>query len=241
MRRNILISLFLLVLFWQLLVWSCDLPEYILPSPKAVILTLNHDWKMLAQNTLITLAETLLGLGLGTLSGCVIAILLMTIRPLKLFLLPLMLISQALPVFAVAPLLVLWLGFGMASKIIVVMLMTFFPIASALFDGLNKTPQQYLEMAKYMRGKKREILRIIYLPHALPFLASGLRISVVFAPMGAIMSEWVGASHGLGYLMVNANARLETSLVFASSMALVVMALALYFSIDAFFEWKIRW
>ena len=241
MRRNILFSLILLLLFWQGLVWIFHLPEYVLPAPKDVLLTFIHSWKILVYNTSITLAETVLGLGFGALSGCIVAILLMTIRPLKLFLLPLMLISQALPVFAVAPLLVLWLGFGIASKIIVVMLMTFFPIASALFDGLNKTPAHYLTMATYMRGKQWPILRYIYFPHALPFLVSGLRISAVFAPMGAIMSEWVGASYGLGYLMINANARLETSLVFASIIMLVAMALALYFAIDAFFKWKIQW
>ncbi|MES2204798.1 MAG: ABC transporter permease [Pseudomonadota bacterium] len=241
MNRNVLYSLILVLLFWQGIVWVFNLPEYILPTPSDVLLAFIHNWKILVYNTSITLSETLLGLGFGALSGCIVAILLMLFKPLKLFLLPLMLISQALPVFAVAPLLVLWLGFGMASKIIVVMLMTFFPIASALFDGLNKTPEHYLTMATYMRGKKWPILRYIYFPHALPFLASGLRISAVFAPMGAIMSEWVGASDGLGYLMINANARLETSLVFISIIMLVIMALALYFSINAFFKWKIRW
>lgn len=241
MRRNILFSLILLLLFWQGLVLVFHLQEYILPAPKNVFLTFIHSWKSLIYNASITLTETILGLGFGALSGCIVAILLMMIRPLKLFLLPLILISQALPVFAVAPLLVLWLGFGMASKIVVVMLMTFFPIASALFDGLNKTPEHYLTMATYMRGKKWPILRYIYFPHALPFLISGLRISAVFAPMGAIMSEWVGASDGLGYLMINANARLETSLAFASIIMLVIMALALYFVVDTFFKWKIQW
>lgn len=241
MYRNILFSLILLLLFWQGLIWMFHLPEYILPTPNDILFIFIHDGKLLLYNTSITLAETSLGLIMGVLSGCVVAILLMMIQPLRLFLLPLMLISQALPTFVVAPILVLWLGFGMASKIVVVMLMTFFPIASALFDGLNKTPSHYLEMAHHMRGKKWPILRYIYFPHALPFLVSGLRISSVFAPMGAIISEWVGASNGLGYVMINANARLDTSLVFASVIMLIVIALALYFIIDAFFKWRIQW
>jgi putative hydroxymethylpyrimidine transport system permease protein len=241
MKRNILFSLILLLLFWQGLIWIFHLPAYILPSPKDILWTFIHSWKILLYNTGITLTETCLGLMMGGFSGCFVAILLVMIQPLRLFLLPLMLISQALPTFVIAPLLVLWLGFGMASKMVVVMLMTFFPIASALLDGLNKTPKHYLEMAHLMRGKKWSTLRYIYFPHALPFLASGLRIAAVFAPMGAVISEWVGASNGLGYLMINANARLDTSLVFASAMMLVIMALMLYFAIDGFFRWKICW
>lgn len=240
-KLKIFFSILLLFIFWQGLISVFHLPDYILPSPKAIFFTFIQNWKTLLVNTGITLTETCLGLILGALSGCLFAILLILIRPLRLFLLPLMLISQALPTFAIAPLFVLWLGFGMSSKMLVVMLMTFFPIASSLFDGLNKTPPHYLDMSKSMRGKTWGVLRYIYIPHALPFLASGLRISAVFAPMGAVVSEWVGASNGLGYLLINANARLDTSMVFASVTMLVVMALALYFAIDRFFKWKIQW
>lgn len=241
MLRKSFISFLLILILWEACILSFHLPTYILPSPKDVIITLIDYWKNIFYQFSITLLETLFGIFCGTLSGIIVAFLLMMIRPLKLFLLPLMLISQALPTFAIAPLLVLWLGFGMASKIVVVMLMTFFPIASAFFDGLNKTPQPYLEMANYMRSKKLNTFRYIYFPFALPFLASGLRVSAVFAPMGAVISEWVGASQGLGYLMVNANARLDTSMVFASIILLVIMALALYFLIDLFFKRWITW
>lgn len=241
MLRKFLISLLLLIVAWECCVLAFHLPTYILPSPKDIAFTFIESWKNIAYHASITLLETLLGLLCGTLSGVSIAFLLMMIRPLKLFLLPLMLISQALPTFAIAPLLVLWLGFGIASKICVVMLMTFFPIASAFFDGLNKTPERYLEMARYMRSKKITAFRYIYFPSALPFLVSGLRVSAVFAPMGAVISEWVGASQGLGYLMVNANARLDTSLVFAAIILLVIMALGLYFFIDIFSKRWVKW
>lgn len=241
MLRKSLISIILLLLLWELLTVAFHVPQYIFPSPQDIALTFSTSWKNIFYQASITLIETLLGLFFGTLSGMFVAFLLMMVRPLKLFLLPLMLISQALPTFAIAPLLVLWLGFGMASKICVVMLMTFFPIASAFFDGLNKTPSSYLEMASYMRGKKINIFYYIYFPYALPFLASGLRVSAVFAPMGAVISEWVGASQGLGYLMVNANARVETSMVFAAIFLLVIMALALYFLIDITSKRWIKW
>lgn len=241
MLRKILLSLGLLLLLWEGVAWLWQLPTYILPTPRAVVSTLIVARHAIAQHTLITLSETLIGYLSGAVSGLLTAFFLLMFQPLRLFLLPLMLISQAIPIFALAPLLVLWLGFGSASKICVVMLMTFFPIASACWDGLHKTPPRYLEMARYMRGKKIPILRYIYFPAALPFLMSGLRVSAVFAPMGAILSEWVGASQGLGYLMLGANARLETSLVFAAILVLVVMALGLYFLVDVAAKRWVTW
>jgi len=234
-------SLILIALFWQAIVSIFHLPNYILPTPKEVILTLIHFFSMIMRQSLITLFETLAGLFLGVLCGILSAVALMMIRPLRLFLLPLILLSQAIPTFAIAPLLVLWLGFGIGSKIVIVIMMTFFPMTSALFDGFNKVPVRYLEMAKHMRGKKFHIMRYIYLPCALPFLASGLRVSVVIAPLGAIIGEWVGASQGLGYLMLNANARLETSLVFAALTILILMTLALYYVVDRCLKRWITW
>lgn len=235
------ISLMLLILFWQSIVSGFHLPNYILPAPKDVIMTLIQFSPMIIHHAAITLFETMTGLCLGVLFGMLSAVALMMIRPLRIFLLPLILLSQAIPTFAIAPLLVLWLGFGVASKIVIVVMMTFFPMTSALFDGLNKTPVHYLEMAQHMRGKKLAILRYIYLPYALPFLASGLRVSVVIAPLGAIIGEWVGASQGLGYLMLNANARLETNLLFAALTVLVLMTLTLYYLVDKSLKRWITW
>ncbi len=234
-------SLTLIILFWQAMVSIFHLPNYIVPTPIEVFTTLVQSFSMIMAQASITLFETIAGLLLGALFGMLSAILLIMIRPLKLFLLPLILLSQALPTFAIAPLLVLWLGFGIGSKITMVVLMTFFPMTSALFDGFNKIPAHYLEMAKHMRGKKTQIMRYIYLPFALPYLASGLRVSVVIAPLGAIIGEWVGASQGLGYLLLNANARLETSLVFAALSVLVFMTLSLYYLVDRCLKRWVTW
>lgn len=236
-----IVSIILIVLFWQAMVSIFHLPPYILPTPKEVIVTLVQSYSTILHQASITLLETITGLFLGTLFGMLSALALSMIRPLRLFLLPLILMSQAIPTFAIAPLLVLWLGFGIGSKIVVVMMMTFFPMTSALFDGLNKTPAHYLEMAQHMRGKKIYIMRYIYLPYALPFLASGLRVSVVIAPLGAIIGEWVGASQGLGYLMLTANAQLETSLVFAALTVLILTTLVLYSLVNHCLNRWITW
>ncbi len=158
------ISLSLIILFWQEIVSIFYLPNYILPTPLEVFTALVRSFSIIIYQASITLFETILGLLLGALFGMLFAILLIIIRPLRLFLLPLILLSQALPTFAIAPILVLWLGFGIGSKITMVVMMTFFPMTSALFDGFKKIPVHYLEMAKHMRGKKTQIMRYIYLP-----------------------------------------------------------------------------
>ena len=129
----------------------------------------------------------------------------------------------------------------MSSKIAVTIIMLFFPITSALFDGLRKTEPGWLDLAKTMRAKKWRVFWHIRIPAALPHLASGLRIAAVIAPIGAVVGEWVGASRGLGYLMLNANARTEIDLMFAALFTIVIFSLTLYFVVDKSLRAAIPW
>jgi putative hydroxymethylpyrimidine transport system permease protein len=162
-------------------------------------------------------------------------------RPVKNWFFPILIISQALPTFAIAPLLVIWLGYGMASKIITTMIMLFFPITSAFYDGLRRTELGWLDLAKTMRAKKWRVFLYIRIPAALPALASGLRVAAAIAPIGAVVGEWIGASHGLGYLMLNANARMQIDLMFAALFTIIIFSLALYFIIDALLRAALPW
>lgn len=227
-----IIMLMGLMLLWQALVIFFELPPYILPSPWRVLVTLYTHIDLIAHEAIPTVIETLLGLALGTVLACLAALIMAYVKPLSLWFLPLMIISQAIPTFAIAPLLVIWFGYGMASKIICTILMIFFPITSAFFDGLRHTESHWLDLAKTMNAKKIRVFFYIRIPAALPRLASGLRIAVVFAPIGAVIGEWVGASRGLGFLMLNANARMQIDLMFAALCVLVVFSLLLYFVID---------
>ncbi len=235
------LSLVLLITSWKIACTTLQLPNYILPAPDKVFLSLCENSSNIFYHASITLYETLAGLFFGGLFAIASAIILILAQPLRLFFLPLLLLSQAIPTFAIAPILILWFGFGIGSKIIIVIMMIFFPMTCALFDGLNKTPSEYLDMAKLMNSKKINSMRYIHLPYALPYFASGLRISVVIAPLAAIIGEWVGSSQGLGYLMLNANARLETNILFASLSVLVCMSLALYFLVDISAKRWITW
>ena len=141
-------------------------------------------------------------------------------------------ISQAIPVFALAPVLVLWLGYGMASKVAMASLIIFFPVATSFYDGLRRTEPGWLDLARTMNASRWSALRRVRIPAALPSLASGLRVAAAVAPIGAVVGEWVGSSAGLGHLMLHANARLQVDLMFAALGTLALMALALYFAVD---------
>ncbi len=238
--RSCLLVLGLLFL-WQIIVWVFHLPPYILPSPWQVFQSAYQHIHVIAFEFVPTLIEILLGLALATLFGCLAAIVMTYFRPLTLWVLPILIISQAIPTFALAPILVIWLGYGMSSKIATVVIMLFFPIASAFFDGLQRTEPGWLDLATTMNAKKWRTFWNIRIPAALPNLASGLRVATALAPLGAIISEWVGASRGLGYLMMNSNARMQIDLMFAALFVIVIFSLVLYFVVDKLLRLAVPW
>ena len=226
---------------WEVLVFLLDVPAYILPGPSSVATSMVDHASLLWDNTLVTMTEMLLGLVLGVFFGVLLALLLVYFTALRPWLLPLLLITQAIPVFALAPVLMLWFGYGLASKVIMTILIIFFPVATCCYDGLRHTNPDWLEMAKTMGGNRFAILRYIRWPAALPALASGLRVAVVVAPIGAVVGEWVGSSAGLGYMMMQANARLWVDQMFAALVVLATCTVSLYFLTDHLLKRWIPW
>ncbi|WP_350334377.1 ABC transporter permease [Coralliovum pocilloporae] len=213
---------------WQAIVSLTDLPRFILPGPLLVAETWWFHREVIAEHTLITAIEVLIGLALGALLGIVTAIQLATSKAARLLVRPILVFTQALPVFALAPILTLWLGYGLWSKVAMAVLIIYFPVTSSFFDGLMRTPQGYLDLARTMQASPRAVLLHIRIPAALPSLASGLKLAAVYAPIGAVIGEWVGASKGLGYLMLLANGRAKTDLMFAAMLTLGVFSILLY-------------
>jgi putative hydroxymethylpyrimidine transport system permease protein len=227
-----LITLAGLVGAWWLLVWLSGIPAYLLPDPLSVAVALWHQRVLLAWSTLTTLTEIVLGLVIGTVAGSLCALGMVFSPLIQRWLMPLLLLSQAIPVFALAPLLVLWFGFGMASKVVMAVLVIFFPVTAAFADGLRRTEIGWLDLARTMNASPASMLRHVRLPAALPAFASGLRVATAIAPIGAVVGEWVGASAGLGYVMLNANARIETDVMFAALLVLAAMAITLWVVVD---------
>lgn len=221
-----------LLLIWQAIVLLTGVPPYILPGPLSVAKAVLTHFGSLFGHAMTTLFEIIVGLLLGTLLGVSSALSMISFLSLKRWLLPVLVISQAIPVFALAPLLVLWLGYGMSSKIAMAVLIIYFPVTAAFYDGLRSTEPEWLELAKVMDAKPLVVIRQIRMPAALPAFASGLRVATAVAPIGAIIGEWVGSSKGLGFYMLHANARMQIDVMFAALAVLAIVALALYFAVD---------
>ena len=230
MKGVLSICLFVIVLLtgWQSLVSGFDLPHYILPSPMRVVTAFTTHFWLILRHATVTFSEVMLGLIFGALLGGMTAIALAASPVIRMVMRPMMVLSQALPVFALAPILTLWLGYGLGSKIAMAVLIIFFPVTSAFFDGLMNTPRGYLDLAQTMGASTRHIMLKIRIPAALPSLASGMKLAAVYAPIGATIGEWVGSSQGLGYLMLLANGRVKTDLMFAAMLTLGVMSVTLY-------------
>ena len=241
MLLRVIISLIVMVIIWQCITWLTDTPHYILPSPLRVISSLWINHLLLLEHLSITALEICLGLVFGTVFGFISALSLMWSSTIRRWLLPLLVISQAIPVFAIAPLLVLWLGYGVTSKVAMATLIIYFPVAATLYDGLRRTNIGWLELAKTMGASPFSVLLHIRLPAAMPAMSSGLRVAAAVAPIGAVVGEWVGASSGLGYLMLHANGRMETDLMFAALFTLAVISLFIYFTIDFTLRRTITW
>lgn len=223
----------LLLLLWQALVTLAGLPRFILPGPGLVLETLWQSRALIAGHAWITTVEVLVGLALGAALGFVTAILLAASPFARAVLRPMLVFSQAVPVFALAPLLTLWLGYGLWSKVAMALLIIYFPVTSAFFDALMRTPSGWLELARVMNATPARTLWRLRVPAAMPGFASGVRLAAVYAPIGAIIGEWVGASGGLGYLMLLANGRAKTDLMFAALIVLAVLTLCLHAAVDA--------
>ncbi len=230
-----------LLVVWQALVWVTSVPSFILPGPGLVLQALVANSGLLLEHASVTLAEMLLGLALGTALGLASALTLAFVRPIRPWLLPVLVVSQAIPVFALAPILVLWLGYGMASKVAMASLIIFFPVTGTFYDGLRRTEPGWIELARTMNASPSAILWRVQVPAALPALASGLRVAAAVVPIGAIVGEWVGSSAGLGYLMLHANGRMQIDLMFAALFVLALMALGFYFLLDAVLRRWISW
>ncbi|ABE59285.1 MULTISPECIES: ABC transporter permease [Chromohalobacter] len=236
-----MLGLVALLGLWQGLVVATGVPGYVLPSPLAVVQALAAHHQLLWHHTGITVIEIVAGLFIGCLSGLLTALALARFHGLRRTLLPILLISQAIPLFALAPILMLWLGYGMTAKIVMATLIIYFPVASTCYDGLRQTPQGWLDLAQTLGADRRRRLLRIQLPAALPALASGMRMAASAAPIGAVIGEWVGSSQGLGYLMLNANARMQVDLMFAALLILVTFGVALYFAMDALMRHLMPW
>lgn len=213
---------------WQLLIWVFGMEKFVLPSPLSVMKIFLENWKMLLESAWPTLQEIVYGFSLSVCVGIPLAVIMVSYRRVEQLISPILIFSQTIPKVAIAPLFVIWFGFGMLPKILIAFLISFFPIVIDTSVGLKSVPQDMLDLVASTGGSFWRSLRKVRLPHALPNIFGGLKLAITFATIGAIVGEFVGTSEGLGYVIQIANGRLQTSLVFAAVILLSIMGLLLY-------------
>jgi putative hydroxymethylpyrimidine transport system permease protein len=204
------------------------LEAFLVPSPAEIASALWESRSLLAEDAWVTLREIVLGFLLGLAIGLGFGFLLRPFEVLRLTFYPLIVASQAIPILVFAPILVIWFGYGIGPKLIVVALVCFFPIAVATADGLRSVDPEATKMMRTLDASRWQLLWRLEAPTAIPFTFSGAKIGATFAPIAAVFGEWVGADSGLGHLILQDNAQLETARVFAAAFVLSTIALALY-------------
>ncbi|MDH5605497.1 MAG: ABC transporter permease [Anaerolineae bacterium] len=249
LRRGIALLPFSLaagIFLWYLVIWAGDLQAFILPPPDLVwqrFLRALGDGS-LSRHFRITLGEVLGGLALGGVSATALGYLLARSRPLERLLAPYIVASQSVPIVAIAPLLVIWFGPGIASKMLICALIVFFPILINTIVGVRSVPEDLYDLMRTLQASRWQTFKKLEIPAALPVLFGGLRIGATLAVIGAVVGEFVGSDRGLGFLINLGRGQFDTALVFVAVFSLVAMALSLYIIVN-FIEnhlllWQVR-
>ena len=223
-----LVLLAVLGICWEASVHFFNIPSYMLPGPWEILQVMWQRLDLLAFHALVTLTEIALGFWLALVLGFTLAILIHSSRILERAFLPLVISSQTIPVFAIAPLLILWFGYGIGSKVVMTAIIVFFPIVINTVEGLKAADPDTLALLEILEATPGQVFFKVRIPQSLPFVFSGIKIGVAVSVIGAVIGEWVGARQGLGYLMIHANAQLQVGLVFASIFWLSILGVGLY-------------
>lgn len=245
MARNVLrrgwrpaLVLILLIIIWETASKLFEVPEWILPPPTSIGQETIIGWSDYNHHLWATIQLSVIGFVIGSSVGILVAICLHLVPVLREAIYPLLIISQNIPIIILAPLLVVWFGFGILPKLIVITLVCFFPITIATLDGFRQTSRELHHYMLMAGANKRQIFFKLEWPHALPSLFSGLKIAATYSVMGAVISEWLGASEGIGYYMTLASSSFRTDSVFVAILFIVTLSL-LFFGLLSFVERKV--
>jgi NitT/TauT family transport system permease protein len=221
-------SLLLCVLAWDLSVRFLAIPEYLVPSPAAVGKVMVDRFTYLIGHTWVTTLETVLGFFFSIAIGIPLALAIVWSRVVEKSVYPILVLSQAVPKVALAPLLLVWLGFGMNTKVVVAVLIAFFPIVISMVVGLRSVPLEMIDLGRSMGLGAGQMFFKIRLPYALPSLFGGLKVAITLAVVGAVVGEFVGADRGLGYVILLASGQLQMDIMFAAIVFLVIVGVTLF-------------
>lgn len=217
---------------WEFSIRIYEVPNYILPSPSAIIKALDKYKSILWEHTQTTLFEAMIGLLLAIVFAIFLAIIMNRYRLIKQMIYPILVVSQTIPIIALAPIFMVWLGFGVLPKILIVILVCFFPISISVAEGLATVDKDLINLLKSMKATPWQIFVKVELPATLPSFLSGLKIAVTYSIMGAVIGEWIGARNGLGIFLTRAMKSHHTDAMFADILIIVVMSVGLFQLVD---------
>jgi NitT/TauT family transport system permease protein len=217
-----------LLVIWQLVTVFAGVPVYVLPSPTQILQAIGEEWQQLLVNAAVTFAEAAAGFLLSVVVGIPLGVAIVYSRTLDRVLYPLLVASQSIPKVALAPIFVVWFGFGLLPKVLIAFSIAFFAIVVNTVVGMKRTPVEMIHLMRSLGASRRQIFLRVRLPVASPYIFAGIKISATFAVVGAIVGEFIAASSGLGYLQLIANNNFQIPLLFGILVLLSVMGGVLY-------------
>ena len=223
-----LLALALGLLAWEVIVRLRETPTWFIPKPTEIAREMVESRALIWRHTWTTLQEMLIGLVLAFVLGVLLAVVISASRLVERAIYPAVVASQAVPIIALAPILLIWFGYGMTPKVIVVVLTCFFPIVVSMVDGLRAADADALALLRSMGASRWQMMRIVRVPAALPALFSGTRIAAAWSVIGALVGEWVGASSGLGYMMTRSASQFQTPRLFAAVFVAAALGITLF-------------
>ena len=243
LRQRIMpfIGILVFLVIWEILVIVLNIKPYLLPRPTTVLQTIIERWSTLLEHGWVTAYEMLVGYFVAIAVGVPLAIFITASPTFDRFITPILLFAQTVPKIAIAPLFLIWFGFGMAPKVWVAFLISFFPIVIDTAVGLRSISTDMIDLARSMGATRTQIFTRFRLPTSLPYLFSGLKVAATLAVVGAVVGEFVGADKGLGYLLLVANSNLQTALLFATIVFLTFQGLILFYIIEFLERLLIPW
>ncbi len=217
---------------WELAVRLFNIPTFVIPAPSAIVVALIESRAALAAASKATAVEVLVGFVLAAVVGIAVALVIVRFERFGKALYPLVVLFQNVPKVALAPIFILWFGYDLAPKVLLIVVIAFFPVAIDMLAGLQSVEPSFVALMQSVGASRGEILRRVRIPHSLPHLMAGLKVAITFSVIGAIVGEFAGASAGLGYMIQFASTQLDTPLVFAALVVVSVLGLFFYYLVE---------
>lgn len=236
-----LIGIVAFLLLWEVLARALKIPAYVLPAPSVILVNVATNWRSLLYAASYTMQPMLLGFAAAVVFGVLIALGIAFSRPVQAIAYPLLVFLQIVPKIAVAPLFIIWFGFGLTPKVLLVFLLSFFPVVVAAITAFRSIEPEIVELVRSTGAGRLRAFRMVQLPHAMPALFGGFKVAAALAATAAVVAEFVASDRGLGYLLMEYNGNLDTAGSFAAVFTLSALGLALYGAVELVEGFAVPW